>query len=62
MIGVVELLVLFPLSVALVLAVLYWVIRLAVRHGVLDAQRAGDAYQVRGELGLGRERSPNSPG
>lgn len=44
----------------LALLALYWVVRLAVRHGSLDAQRAWEAERVREELGLGPERSPNS--
>ena len=45
----------------LVVFALYWVIRLAVRHGSLDAMRQADAERVRGTLGVGDERSPNSP-
>lgn len=49
------------LAVALVgLTILYYVIRYAVRDGVVDAQRRIDADRVRSELRLGPERSPNS--
>jgi hypothetical protein len=55
-IGAVELL-LFPV---LGLLLLYVVIRLAVKHGTTDARRQGEADAVRGGLGVGQERSPNS--
>jgi hypothetical protein len=58
--GVVELALLLLVLPFLALLVLYWVVRLAVRHGSLDAHRAWEAERVRGELGLGAERSPNS--
>lgn len=48
------------LSTVFMLAVAYYVIRLAVRDGVSDANRKRDTARVRGELGLGPERSPNS--
>jgi hypothetical protein len=54
--GVPELL-LFPV---LALLVLYVVIRLAVKHGNLDAQRQREADEVRRQPGVGPERSPNS--
>jgi len=38
-IGVPELLVGFVFSLVVPALLLYWVIRLAVRHGVMDAQR-----------------------
>lgn len=49
-------------STVITMTVLYYVIRFAVRDGVIDATRRADADRVRGELGLGRERSPNSRG
>lgn len=42
------------------LTILYYVIRYAVRDGMIDAQRKVDADRVRAELRLGPERSPNS--
>jgi hypothetical protein len=54
--GVVELL----LMPVLAILVLYVVIRLAVKHGSLDAHRERDAADVRRQLGVGPERSPNS--
>ena len=48
---------LFP---ALGLLVLYAIIRWAVRDGIRDALRAGEADRVRSQLGLGKERGPNS--
>ena len=42
------------------LTVLYYVIRFAVRDGVVDANRKVDADRVRSELRIGPERSPNS--
>ena len=49
------------LALALVgLTILYYVIRYAVRDGMVDAQRRVDAERVRAELHLGPERSPNS--
>jgi hypothetical protein len=44
------------------LAVLYAVIRVAVRDGMSDALRRQDARRVRSELRLGQERSPNQSG
>lgn len=49
-------------GVIVVLTVLYWVIRYAVRDGVVDAQRRLETERVRGEIGLGPERSPHSRG
>lgn len=43
-----------------VLTVVYYVIRFAVRDGMIDAQRKLDADRVRSEMRLGPERSPNS--
>jgi hypothetical protein len=57
--SVVGLLVLAVLAV-MAMTVLYCVIRFAVRDGMIDAERKRDADRVRAELGLGRERSPNS--
>ncbi|WP_191907989.1 hypothetical protein [Nocardioides cynanchi] len=54
--GVVELLI-FPV---LALLVLYGVIRLAVKHGTVDAARHREADAVRRQQGVGPERSPNS--
>jgi hypothetical protein len=48
------------LATTMVLAVLYCVIRFAVRDGMIDANRRMDAHRVRAELRLGPERSPNS--
>ena len=42
------------------LTVAYYVIRIAVRDAVIEANRRIDADRVRRELGLGHERSPNS--
>ncbi|CAI9413025.1 DUF6019 family protein [Nocardioides sp. T2.26MG-1] len=42
------------------LTVVYYVIRFAVRDGVIDANRKSDGDRVRSELHLGHERSPNS--
>ncbi len=42
------------------LTILYFVVRFAVRDGVVDANRHIDAERVRSELRLGPERSPNS--
>jgi hypothetical protein len=42
---------------------LYVVVRLAVKHAILDAHRErdeADAAAVRRQLGIGPERSPNS--
>ncbi len=53
-----------PLAAAVVtvvaLTILYFVVRFAVRDGVVDANRHIDAERVRSELRLGPERSPNS--
>jgi len=42
------------------LTVVYYVIRFAVRDGTADAHRKLESDQVRSELRLGPERSPNS--
>jgi hypothetical protein len=42
------------------LTIVYYVIRIAVRDGVVDANRRVEVDRVRSELGLGAERSPNS--
>ena len=47
MVGAVELFILIPLMWGLALLVLYWVIRMAVRHGSLDAQRIARASRER---------------
>jgi uncharacterized membrane protein YdjX (TVP38/TMEM64 family) len=49
-------------STVIAMTVLYYVIRFAVRDGVIDANRRADADRVRSELRLGPERSPNSRG
>ena len=43
-----------------VAAVLYLVVRAAVRDGIVAAVREVDVNSVRSELRLGPERSPNS--
>lgn len=55
-IGAVELLLLPVLGILL----LYVVIRLAVKHGTLDANRQLETDRVRERDDLGRERSPHS--
>jgi hypothetical protein len=55
-VGEVELL----LMPVLAILVLYVVIRLAVKHGSLDADREREADAVRRQRGVGPERSPNS--
>jgi hypothetical protein len=44
------------------LTVAYYVIRLAVRDGIIEAHRKIDADEVRAEMRLGAQRSPNSRG
>lgn len=44
----------------LALTIVYFVIRIAVRDGMVDAHRRLDAERVRSDLRLGPERSPNS--
>jgi hypothetical protein len=58
--GVTEVLLFTVVSTLLTLTVAYYVIRFAVRDGLVDAQRRIDSARVRDELGLGAERSPNS--
>jgi hypothetical protein len=53
-IGTPELIVLWLVAIVVPLTVTYYLIRAAVRNGVLEALRRRDANQVRGE------RSPNS--
>ena len=55
-VGEVELL----LMPVLAILVLYVVIRLAVKHGSLDADREREADAVRRQRGVGPERPPNS--
>jgi ABC-type lipoprotein release transport system permease subunit len=47
-------------GMAVALTVSYYVIRLAVRDGVVDASRRIDADRVRSDLGLGPQRSPTA--
>ena len=46
------------LGFALGLAVLYWLIRYAVRDGMYDAHQLLERDRVRTELGVGDERRP----
>lgn len=48
------------IGVVLVLTVAYWLIRMAVRDGTVDAHRRLDSESVRSQLRVGSERSPNS--
>lgn len=48
------------LSTVVTMTIAYFVIRFAVRDGLVDGQRRLDAERVRGGMGLGPERSPNS--
>ena len=48
------------LSTVIGLTIGYYVIRFAVRDGLVDGQRKLDAERVRGGMGLGPERSHNS--
>ena len=52
--------VLWTLSAVVPLVVAYYLIKAAVRNGVVEALEKHEANKVRGELGLGGERSPNS--
>ncbi|MEP9365420.1 DUF6019 family protein [Nocardioides sp. CN2-186] len=52
----------FVVATFVALTVVYYVIRYAVRDGMLDAHRKLDADRVRSDLRLGPERSPNSRG
>jgi hypothetical protein len=58
--GIPELIILLAFSVVVPLWVAYHLIKAAVRNGVVEALEKREAGQVRGELGLGGERSPNS--
>ena len=59
-VGVMELLVLGVAGAIAALTVAYAVIRLAVRDGMVDAQRRIETQRVRAQLGVGPERGPNS--
>jgi hypothetical protein len=59
-IGGLDALVLALLFPALALAVLYAIIRWAVRDGMRDALRAQEADRIRSDLRVGEQRSPNS--
>lgn len=59
-IGIVEMLLIGVALPLIGLFVLYAVIRVAVRDGFVDAERRIDAERVRGSLGIGQERSPNT--
>ena len=58
--GIIEVALFFVLATALGLLVAYWLIRLAVRAAIVDAERQLHAEGVRGQHGVGPERSPNS--
>ncbi|MCW2842096.1 MAG: hypothetical protein JWN22_12 [Nocardioides sp.] len=59
-VGVVEVLLVCLVLPFVGLFVLYAVIRMAVRDGSVDAGRRTDAERVRSQIGVGRERSPNT--
>jgi hypothetical protein len=59
-IGIIELLLVAIVLPLVGFALLYAVIRMAVRDGSVDAARKIDSERVRGQVGVGRERSPNS--
>lgn len=50
----------WALAGAVGLFVLYLIIRAAVRDGMVAAHVQLDRDRVRGDLGVGRERSPNT--
>ena len=58
--GIIELGIFLVLATALGLLVAYWLIRLAVRGAIVDAERQLHAEGIRGQLGVGPERTPNS--
>ena len=58
--GIVEVGLFFVVATAATFVIAYWLIRLAVRDGVVDGQRKLEAERVRTDLGLGPERGPNS--
>ena len=58
--GVLEVAILLVVVPVVGLLVAYGVIRLAVGHGMVDAQRRLEAERVRDDLRLGAERGPNS--
>lgn len=59
-IGLPELIIIWVFSIIVPLLVAYYLMKAAVRNGVVEALEKREANQVRGELGLGGERSPNS--
>ena len=59
-VGIPELIIIWLFSIVVPLVVAYYLIKAAVRNGVVEALEKRDANQVRGSLGLGDERSPNS--
>jgi len=58
--GIPELIILWVFATVVPLLVAYYLIKAAVRNGVVEALEKREANQVRGALGLGGERSPNS--
>jgi len=59
-IGFPELVIIWVFATVVPLLVAYYLIKAAVRNGVVEALEKREANLVRGELGLGGERSPNS--
>ena len=59
-IGIPELIIIWAFSVIVPLLVAYYLIKAAVRNGVVEALEKREANQVRGALGLSGERSPNN--
>jgi len=59
-IGLPELIIIWVFSIIVPLVVAYYLIKAAVRNGVVEALEKREASLVRGELGLGGEQSPNS--
>jgi hypothetical protein len=57
-VGVPELIIIWVVSIVVPLTVAYYLIKAAVRNGVLEALRRHEIRRARGDLGS--ERSPNS--
>ncbi len=57
--GIIEVGLFFVVATVATLVIAYWVVRLAVRDGVVDGQRKLEAERVRKDLGVGPERGPN---
>ena len=58
--GFLEMILLSVVSTIVTMTIVYYLIRFAVRDGMVDAQRRIETERVRAQLGVGPERGVNS--